>query len=55
MAQGDKSERTDNSTNKLYSIMPSVDFSKIILPAIMQDLTGNSEAMMPLCPIDYNE
>ena len=53
MGQGDKSERTDNSNNRQYSIMPMVDFNKIVLPNFMSDMSGSMDNKLPLCPPDY--
>ena len=38
-----------------FTVMPTVDFNKIILPNFMADLTGTSESNLPLCPREYNE
>ena len=53
MGQGDKSDRNDDSNNRTYSIMPTVDFNKIVLPNSMTDLSGSMDNKLPLCPLEY--
>ena len=48
-----KSERTDTSGS--YSIMPSHEFNKIILPEGMNDPIGAPPSKLLLCPEEFKE
>jgi len=47
MGQGE-SERS-------FTVMPPVEFNKMVLPTFMNEIPGVIDANLPLCPMEYNE
>ena len=60
-SKGDRSERTESSNSKSFSIMHEVDFNKLVLPNIIQEGNEDQPSNMLaqfnllLCPIEYKE